>query len=112
MLLSNAVRLAQSKGLHLQTAKSPQLRDEDIALRNVIWWNLYMYDKHLTYRSGRPSVFPTKDPDLWGELANFLRPLMTMISPVQSRILYSQAINLTSGSFRTLSDTLRSPRSF
>ncbi|OAL34609.1 hypothetical protein AYO20_06026 [Fonsecaea nubica] len=58
MLLSNAVRLAQSKGLHLQANKALQLREEDVAVRNVIWWNLYMYDKHLAYRSGRPSVIP------------------------------------------------------
>jgi len=62
MLLSNAVRLAQSKGLHLQANKALQLRDEDVALRNVIWWNLYMYDKHLAYRSGRPSVIQFSPP--------------------------------------------------
>ncbi|OQU99364.1 Fungal specific transcription factor domain-containing protein [Cladophialophora immunda] len=61
MLLSNAVRLAQSKGLHLQANKALQLRDEDAALRNVIWWNLYMYDKHLAYRSGRPSAIDDDD---------------------------------------------------
>ncbi|EXJ76280.1 uncharacterized protein A1O5_00788 [Cladophialophora psammophila CBS 110553] len=61
MLLSNAVRLAQSKGLHLQAKRTSQLRDEDIALRNVIWWNLYMYDKHLSYRSGRPSAIDDDD---------------------------------------------------
>ncbi|OAG35273.1 hypothetical protein AYO21_10544 [Fonsecaea monophora] len=61
MLLSNAVRLAQSKGLHLQANKALQLREEDVAVRNVIWWNLYMYDKHLAYRSGRPSAIDDDD---------------------------------------------------
>lgn len=56
MLLSNATRLAQSKGLHLESSPSWKLRDEDVTVRSVVWWSLYAYDKHLAYREGRPSV--------------------------------------------------------
>lgn len=56
MLLSNAVRLAQSKGLHLQAKVSRNLSEEEIAFRNSLWWSLYSYDKHLVFRLGRPSV--------------------------------------------------------
>lgn len=56
MLVSNAVRLAQSKGLHLKARKSWKLSEKEIAFRNTLWWTIYSIDKHLCFRSGRPSV--------------------------------------------------------
>jgi hypothetical protein len=55
MLLSNAVRLAQANGMHLQQWES-NIPLEEIMLRNSLWWLLYAYDKHLASRSGRPNV--------------------------------------------------------
>lgn len=56
MMLSNAIRLAQAKGLHLGTPVNWNLTSEETASRHWLWWTLYSYDKHLTYRCGRPSV--------------------------------------------------------
>jgi hypothetical protein len=56
MLLSNAVRMAQSRGLHLQPPSTSSLPREEILSGQHLWWVLYAYDKHLAYRSGRPSV--------------------------------------------------------
>jgi len=56
MLVSNATRLAQSKGMHLQVAESWKMREEEAQVRYWLWWCVYSYDKHLAYRSGRPSV--------------------------------------------------------
>lgn len=55
-MLSNAIRLAQAKGLHLGTPVNWNLSSEETASRHWLWWTLYSYDKHLTYRCGRPSV--------------------------------------------------------
>ncbi|RSL58714.1 hypothetical protein CEP54_007604 [Fusarium duplospermum] len=55
-LLSNATRLAQSKGLHLRTTPGTQMASEDDLARQRIWWTLYSYEKHLAYRSGVPSA--------------------------------------------------------
>ncbi|KIW38530.1 uncharacterized protein PV06_09486 [Exophiala oligosperma] len=61
MLVSNAVRLAQSKGLHLKARKSWKLSEKEIAFRNTLWWTIYSIDKHLCFRSGRPSAINDKD---------------------------------------------------
>ncbi|CAN9215897.1 unnamed protein product [Alternaria alternata] len=61
MLLSNAIRLAQSKDLHLRAMVSATLTEKDVATRHALWWNLYIHDKHLALRSGRPSVINDGD---------------------------------------------------
>ena len=56
MLMANATRLAQSKGLHLQVSQRSKMLPEEYQDRQWLWWCIYSYDKHLAYRSGRPSV--------------------------------------------------------
>jgi hypothetical protein len=56
MLISTTVRLAQSKGLHLQPAPTAQLPPSEVALRSRLFWAMYFYEKHIAYRAGRPSV--------------------------------------------------------
>jgi len=56
MLCSNAVRLAQSKGLHRQPSASWKMRKSDILHRNWLWWAIYCCDKQIACRCGRPSV--------------------------------------------------------
>ncbi|KAH7013830.1 fungal-specific transcription factor domain-containing protein [Ilyonectria destructans] len=56
MLISSATRLAQSKGLHLAPPRSLQASSEELLERQSLWWTLYSYEKHLAYRSGRPSA--------------------------------------------------------
>jgi hypothetical protein len=60
MLVSNAVRLAQFKGLHLIPNMSANLSKDEISFRSSVWWNLYIHDKHVALRSGRPSVSISK----------------------------------------------------
>ncbi|KAH7126494.1 fungal-specific transcription factor domain-containing protein [Dactylonectria estremocensis] len=56
MLVSSATRLAQSKGLHLAPPPSLPESCEEALARQSLWWTLYSYEKHLAYRSGRPSA--------------------------------------------------------
>jgi hypothetical protein len=56
MLCANAARLAQSKGLHRQPSKSWRLPESEILQRNWLFWTIYCVEKHIAYRSGRPSV--------------------------------------------------------
>lgn len=56
ILTSNAVRLAQAQGLHLQVTAKSKLTEEDILHRQGIWWCLYSCDKHFAWRSARSSV--------------------------------------------------------
>lgn len=56
MLCSCAVRLAQSKGLHRQAAPAWNLSEAEIQHRNLLFWVIYTSEKHLAYKSGRPSV--------------------------------------------------------
>lgn len=56
MLISNTVRLAQSKGLHLQPSSTTKLSASEILLRSRLFWTIYFYEKHIAYRAGRPSV--------------------------------------------------------
>lgn len=81
-LLSNASRLAQSKGLHLRTPPGTQNHLEDDTTRQALWWTLYSYEKHLAYRSGIPSVrsiLSTVSP-LADTFSNHHRLLMTTLS--------------------------------
>ncbi|KAF2491273.1 hypothetical protein BU16DRAFT_564980 [Lophium mytilinum] len=72
MLISNALRLAHSKALHLQPPASSRIPLAEIAYRSWLWWSIYIYEKHIAYRSGRPSAidddeitceFPTIAPN-------------------------------------------------
>lgn len=56
MLVSNATRLAQSKGLHLAYPEASKPQAGEALSRQWLWWVLYAYEKHVAYRSGRPSV--------------------------------------------------------
>lgn len=56
MLVSNATRLAQSKGLHLDCPEASKPQSGEALSRQWLWWVLYAYEKHVAYRSGRPSV--------------------------------------------------------
>lgn len=56
MLVSSATRLAQSKGMHLQCRGEPNMGEDTQSMRELLWWSIYAYDKHLAYRSGRPSA--------------------------------------------------------
>lgn len=56
MLVSSASRLAQSIGLHLAVSPRSKIKKEEVLHRQYIWWVLYSYEKHLAWRSGRPSV--------------------------------------------------------
>ncbi|KAH0829252.1 putative fungal specific transcription protein [Fonsecaea pedrosoi] len=56
MLISTTVRLAQSKGLHLQPPATTKLSAAEIALRSRLFWTMYFYEKHIAYRACRPSM--------------------------------------------------------
>ncbi|KAF2812009.1 uncharacterized protein BDZ99DRAFT_560742 [Mytilinidion resinicola] len=56
MLISNALRLAQSKALHLQPPPSTSIPPAEMTYRSWLWWSIYIYEKHIAYRSGRPSA--------------------------------------------------------
>ncbi|KAI8937133.1 hypothetical protein NX059_006347 [Plenodomus lindquistii] len=56
MLVASTVRLAQCKGLHLKVSESSKLSEQEICTRYAYWWTIYVYDKQLALRSGRPST--------------------------------------------------------
>lgn len=56
MLISIALRLAQSKGFHLQPIPSERVLPDEVERRRWIFWSIYSYEKHIAYVSGRPSV--------------------------------------------------------
>ncbi|KAH7133890.1 fungal-specific transcription factor domain-containing protein [Dactylonectria macrodidyma] len=71
MLVGCALRIAQSKGLHLRSNASRMSPEEDTK-RSWLFWSLYCFEKHLSLRSGRPSAIndddiscelPSKAPD-------------------------------------------------
>ncbi|KAF4331794.1 Type I inositol 1 4 5-trisphosphate 5-phosphatase 2 [Fusarium beomiforme] len=61
MLVSSAVRLAQSKGFHIQASQESILSENERATRTWLWWNAYLLDKHVAIRSGRPSAVDDQD---------------------------------------------------
>ncbi|KIW28929.1 uncharacterized protein PV07_04781 [Cladophialophora immunda] len=61
MLLSTAIRLAFSKRLHLQPPSRCSLSDSEKATRIWLLWVMYLYDKHIACRSGRPSMIRDDD---------------------------------------------------
>ncbi|KAF2186192.1 hypothetical protein K469DRAFT_687197 [Zopfia rhizophila CBS 207.26] len=61
MLVSNAVRLAQSKGLHCHPVKTWNMGVSEIQNRSWLFWVIYSYEKHISYRSGRPSAIDDDD---------------------------------------------------
>ncbi|KAH7351463.1 fungal-specific transcription factor domain-containing protein [Pyrenochaeta sp. MPI-SDFR-AT-0127] len=68
MLISSAARLAQSKGLHRQPVETWNMQQGEIRNRQWLFWIIYAYDKHIAYRSGRPSAID--DDDISCELPN------------------------------------------
>ncbi|OOQ86995.1 hypothetical protein PEBR_18902 [Penicillium brasilianum] len=56
MLVSGAVRLAQSLGLHLRSSYRPETPSTGASSRQKLWWSLYAYEKQLACRCGRPSA--------------------------------------------------------
>lgn len=56
MMCVSAVRLAQTKGLHRQPASSWNLPEDEMLHRNWLFWAIYVHEKQVTHRSGRPSV--------------------------------------------------------
>ena len=56
MLCANATRLAQAKGLHRRPAKAWNLSTHDELHHTWLFWAIYCCEKHIAYRSGRPSV--------------------------------------------------------
>lgn len=94
MLCSNAVRMAQSKGLHLHPSKTWCLPECEMLQRTWLFWAVYCCDKQIAFRSGRPSAIdddniscqvPSKLPP--GSLAN-LEILAAMVrhAQISSRI--------------------------
>ncbi|TGO62275.1 hypothetical protein BOTNAR_0116g00120 [Botryotinia narcissicola] len=61
MLVSCATRLAQAKGLHRQPAQSWNLPLAKQQHRVRLFWTLYILEKHISYRSGRPSIIDDDD---------------------------------------------------
>jgi len=53
---SDALRLAYSKGLHRQPGTAWGISPEEVEHRNRLFWVIYLFEKHIAYRSGRPSV--------------------------------------------------------
>ena len=59
MLCSNAMRLACSKGLHRQPARSWNILPREVDHRHWLFWSIYCLEKQICSRSGRPSVCPS-----------------------------------------------------
>ncbi|KAH7091354.1 fungal-specific transcription factor domain-containing protein [Paraphoma chrysanthemicola] len=59
-LIGCAARLAHARGLHLRPVSS-KLTFEERQRRSWIFWSIYMIEKHLTLRSGRPSIIDDDD---------------------------------------------------
>jgi hypothetical protein len=64
MLLSVAMRLAQSRGLHLRAPTAWNLHESEAQNQSWLFWGIYVFDKHVAYRSGRPSVSTAVEPSL------------------------------------------------
>ncbi|KAK4893289.1 hypothetical protein LTR27_008412 [Elasticomyces elasticus] len=56
VLCSNAVHLAQSKGLHRQPDKTWGSGEDDRLKRISLWWVLYAFEKYFALFDGRPSA--------------------------------------------------------
>ena len=60
-MCKNAVQLAQAKGLHREPSASWGLSPTDLLTRNWLWWTIYVIDKQMSLRSGRPSAIDDND---------------------------------------------------
>ncbi|KIW45781.1 hypothetical protein, variant [Exophiala oligosperma] len=56
MLISNATRLAQSKGLHLDISEPDRPQGKEQEYRSVLFWSIYCYEKHNSSCSDRASA--------------------------------------------------------
>ncbi|KAH7020059.1 fungal-specific transcription factor domain-containing protein, partial [Ilyonectria destructans] len=61
MLCTGASRLAQSQGLHRQPPRDWKLSKSQVSQRNLLFWTIYSYDKHISLRAGRPSAIDDDD---------------------------------------------------
>ncbi|OAG42910.1 hypothetical protein AYO21_02861 [Fonsecaea monophora] len=61
MLCLNAMKLAESKGLHTRPAAAWDLPDTALQLRSHVWWSLFVYERHIVYRSARPLAIDDDD---------------------------------------------------
>ena len=75
-MCANAARLAQSKGLHRQPAKSWALPENEVLHRNWLFWAIYCVEKYIAYRSGRPSAID--DNDISCEIPSKIAPGSTI----------------------------------
>lgn len=53
MLCLSSMKLAESKGLHQQSAASWNLDESAVDIRAHLWWSLYIYERHIAFRSRR-----------------------------------------------------------
>ncbi|KAH6700646.1 fungal-specific transcription factor domain-containing protein [Leptodontidium sp. MPI-SDFR-AT-0119] len=63
MLISNALRLAQAKGLYTKPSASWNIPEAELQNRRWLFWSIYVYEKHICFRSRRPSMVDDDDID-------------------------------------------------
>lgn len=56
MLCLSAMKLAESKGLHRQPSTAWNLSESAVQSRGNLWWAIYIYERHIAFRSGRALV--------------------------------------------------------
>ncbi|OQV00980.1 Fungal specific transcription factor domain-containing protein isoform 3 [Cladophialophora immunda] len=56
VMCASAVRLAQTKGLHREPPSSWGLSQDEALHRKWLWWAIYIHERQVTHRSGRPST--------------------------------------------------------
>ncbi|OAL23302.1 hypothetical protein AYO22_06352 [Fonsecaea multimorphosa] len=56
VMCASAVRLAQTKGLHREPPSHWGLSQDEALHRKWLWWAIYIHERQVTHRSGRPST--------------------------------------------------------
>lgn len=56
MLCLDAMKLAQSKGLHRRPASAWNLAPSVVTSRSCLWWVIYGFERQNACRAGRPLV--------------------------------------------------------
>ncbi|KAJ9616191.1 hypothetical protein H2204_013986 [Knufia peltigerae] len=54
MLCLSALKLAESKGLHRKPSSAWNLSESAVQYRSNLWWAIYIYERNIAFRSGRP----------------------------------------------------------
>lgn len=102
-MCKNAVQLAQAKGLHREASSSWGLSPADLLTRNWLWWTIYIIDKQISLRSGRPSsildddistsipTVATPESDLDVEIVTLIIRHAQICSQVSTRIMSVKA---------------------